>query len=498
MESIASPTASGIAAGTLDTPFRPVATAERIDFLDALRGFALIGILLMNIEWFNRPWVGPSIDTDLLGVDYAAGLFVHVFVTGKFVTLFSLLFGIGFALMLDRAIERGQPFTVMYLRRLLALGLFGVLHGIFLWYGDILFAYAIAALVLMGWVWLLRRPRLQRFDNPDSILRFGLGYLALPLVLLTAFGTYYILSHDTAELRANWERRMAVVEQAKAIQEQAKTDGIDLNAESDQASRDDESVAQAARERAQRLAAQDKDEVAQHAAWTSPSFAVVLQQRIKQWREFLSYIPFQVLVGTLPLFIIGYWLVRSGRVRDTTGHRGFYKALMYAGIGLGLPIMLASVAVDAHPAAFYIGMLDATYSGLGMFGDLLLAAGYLGLIVTMSLSTAWRRPLMWLAPMGRMALTNYVMQSLIASLFFYGYGLGQYGSFPRAPQMLLAAAILVFQCVFSALWLKAFRFGPLEWLWRSFTYWRWQPLRNAAAVRATGRAVPTQNPDILV
>ena len=64
--------------------------------------------------------------------------------------------------------------------------------------------------------------------------------------------------------------------------------------------------------------------------------------------------------------------------------------------------------------------------------------------------------------------------------------------------MLLAAAILVFQCVFSALWLKAFRFGPLEWLWRSFTYWRWQPLRNAAAVRATGRAVPTQNPDILV
>src|SRR3546814_5275768 len=102
----------------------------------------------------------------------------------------------------------------------------------------------------------------------------------------------------------------------------------------------------------------------------------------------------------------------------------------------------------------------------------LMAAGCLGLIVTMVLSTAWRRPLMWLAPMGRMALTNYLMQSLILSLVFHGYALGQYGNIPRAQQMLLSAAILAFQCVFSALWLKAFRFGPMEWLWRCFTYWQ--------------------------
>src|SRR3546814_7103736 len=108
-------------------------------------------------------------------------------------------------------------------------------------------------------------------------------------------------------------------------------------------------------------------------------------------------------------------------------------------------------------------MLDMTDMALLHPGQPLMAAGYLGLIVTMVLSNAWRRPLMWLAPMGRMALTNYLMQSLILSLVFHGYALGQYGNIPRAQQRLLSAAILAFQCVFSALWLKAFRFGPMGW-----------------------------------
>ena len=136
----------------------PVTDAARIDVMDILRGFALIGIVLMNIEWFNRSGTEiRSFDTSLTGLDHAVGWLVRAFVEGKFYKLFSLLFGMGFAVMLLRARELGRPFGAWFIRRMLVLMLIGYAHAILLWDGDILHDYAFAGLVFLGWIYLFSK-----------------------------------------------------------------------------------------------------------------------------------------------------------------------------------------------------------------------------------------------------------------------------------------------------------------------------------------------------
>jgi uncharacterized protein len=128
-------------------PLSPVTAGERIEELDVVRGFALLGIFLMNVEFFNRSMmgIGEGMPTGLTGIDWFASWFIAYFIQGKFWTIFTLLFGMGFAVMLTRAERAERKFMVPYLRRILALAVFGALHFIFLWGGDILFSYAIAA-----------------------------------------------------------------------------------------------------------------------------------------------------------------------------------------------------------------------------------------------------------------------------------------------------------------------------------------------------------------
>ena len=143
-------------------PFTPVAEGQRIEALDVVRGFALLGIFLMNIEWFNRPLAAfnEGMPRGLTGADWGASWFIAYFVQGKFWTIFSLLFGMGFAVMLVRAERAGREFTKVYLRRILALAVFGALHFIYVWEGDILFSYAVGALALLIVLYGRARPLL--------------------------------------------------------------------------------------------------------------------------------------------------------------------------------------------------------------------------------------------------------------------------------------------------------------------------------------------------
>ena len=144
-------------------PFTPVAEGQRIEALDVVRGFALLGIFLMNIEWFNRPIAALGIEgmpRGLTGADWLASWFIAYFVQGKFWTIFSLLFGMGFAVMLVRAERAGREFIKVYLRRILALAVFGALHFIYVWEGDILFSYAVGALGLLIVLYGRARPLL--------------------------------------------------------------------------------------------------------------------------------------------------------------------------------------------------------------------------------------------------------------------------------------------------------------------------------------------------
>ena len=495
-------------ASTVDTPLAPITAARRIDAMDILRGFALIGILLMNIEWFNRPIAElPRFDHALTGFDHAASFLVMLLVQGKFYKLFSLLFGMGFAIMLSRAQERGQPFTAVFLRRMLALWLIGVAHLVFFWGGDILHDYAVGGLLLLGWVGLWNRGRMKRFNNPDSIRRFALWYMSVPFIAMTVAGIGYGTLHDSAYFQSRFEERQEILANGETQLAEAKADGIDLAADEEDDAKDESAadgddaakdeaadeldpesaearakrIEEGSEERAKGLARRDKRITEETAALGHGSYAEATVFRSGHLGGDLAQSVFFSFLMLLPIFVLGYWMVISGRIRHPEQHRGFYRTLMYAGIGIGLPMSLASALILINPAVNEVQQVGGTAMALFQFAQFVLAAGYLGLIVTMVMSPFWRRLLDWLSPLGRMALTNYLTHTLILTTLFYGYGFEQFGQIPRGMQVLIVAAIIAFQWLFSTLWLKVFRFGPMEWLWRCFTYWKWQPLRRQAA-----------------
>ena len=158
-------------------------------------------------------------------------------------------------------------------------------------------------------------------------------------------------------------------------------------------------------------------------------------------------------------------------------HRQLFNSITIIGLALGTFLSVAGLLMQQHPIWEISESMWAIAFWMFNLAQLVLAAGYFGLIVVLAGLPVFYRVLKWLAPFGRMALTNYIMQTVILVLLFHGYAGGLYGTVSRTSQMLVVVAIIAFQIVISALWLKRFRFGPLEWLWRSATYLSWQRLR---------------------
>ncbi|WP_298577960.1 DUF418 domain-containing protein [uncultured Luteimonas sp.] len=394
--------------------FAPIDAAQRIQALDVIRGFALLGIFLMNIEWFSRPLqeMGSGIDPAATGIDHAAAWAVHVLVAGKFWVLFSLLFGMGFAVMSSRG-GHGAQFRSRYVRRCLVLLAFGLLHALLLWPGDILHAYAVTGLLLLAFGEVSNRARL--------LLGIGL-YAGLASMIVVGGG---LMSLAPPGEMPGFE-----------------TMAVEL-----------ESAAAAARE------------VYAHGNY----FQVVLQRG----RDFLT-LGVQGALMMIPMalgvFMLGAWLVRSGRMHDVASQGGWFARLALWTLPLGAVFVTLSMSVgESFDGMREMGpMLLA--QGLMMLGSLPLALGYLSLLVLGLGLPGISRVLGWLAPAGRMALTHYLLQSLVASSLFFGYGLGWWGQLGRGAQVLLALAIFALQVVASHWWLGRYRFGPMEWLWRWLTY----------------------------
>lgn len=401
--------------------FAPIDAAQRIHALDVVRGFALLGIFLMNIEWFTRPFqeMGSGIDPAAAGIDRSAAWLVYVFVQGKFWVLFSLLFGMGFAVMSTRG-GHGAQFRRTYARRCAVLLVFGLLHALLLWPGDILHAYAIAGLLLMAFGEIGNRARLG----------LGIGVYAA-LAVLTAIGGA-LLSALPAETSAEFAKTGEEMEAAAAAAAQVYAEG---------------------------------------------GYWQIVLQRARDFGTMALQAAMMVVPTALSVFMFGAWLVRSGRMHDIHAQRGWFARLALWTIPAGLAFVALSVRVGtSFDGMREIGpMLLAT--GLMLLGNLPLALGYLALVV-LGLGTPWlSRLLSWLAPAGRMALSNYLLQSLVASTLFYGYGFGLWGQVGRAGQVLLVFAVFALQVVASGWWLSRFRFGPMEWLWRWLSYGKRPPLR---------------------
>lgn len=408
----------------------PTAAAERLDSLDILRGVALFGILLMNIEGFAGPLITSvtGVDPALQGADRAVDTLIYLLVQGKFYVIFSLLFGMGFALMQQRAQAAGPmaeaAFLPLYLRRSATLLAMGLAHAFLIWSGDILVTYALVALAM---VLLLR-------ELPTGGLPWlAAALLALAPAILFGFGLLGWLSMQVPE--AAGAMRAELAQQAAEVQ------------------------ALLAGERA--------------AYGPGGSYPEAVVQRARD----LGFVFFNLIVlfwQVLGLFLLGAWYMRSGAIRDPQAWPRFHAAMRWGALPLGAAAMWLSYRILPTLPFDRLDLEMGTASALQLVAGPLMGLGYLSWMLRVLPA------LRWAAPAGRMALTHYLMQSLVCTLIFYGYGLGYFERLPRAWQPLFVLALFLAQVAFSHWWLARFRFGPMEWLWRGATYGRLPALRHTA------------------
>jgi len=489
----------------------PLTSANRIQVMDLLRGFALIGIIMMNIEWFNRPISAlMSFDYSLTGIDWASTWLVKVFVEGKFYKLFSILFGMGFAIMLVRAQEADRKFGAWFTRRMLALFVFGMAHLIFLWGGDIIHDYAVGGLFLLGFVLLLRTKKLARFNKPETFAKVGFSLLLLPLVVSMFAALYFGVTRDNAVMTDEWQQKVVVNQQVEALLQEEKDKPKELienketlveteenllvdpsaeenvTAESSEKEVDEEVdeesmsaeelIAHKAQKRFKRRLKREEKLEKEVEAFTQTSYIEATKYRAESAIKALGNTPMFAFFVCLPLFMVGYWLVASGRMKNPEQHQAFFSVMCWGGLSIGLMLSIAGAFISLHPVAKVAIEVQAGGQTIFYYGQFVLCAGYIGMFVKLANKAWFIKCFSWLASLGKMALTNYITHSIILTSIFYGYAGGMFGQIARGQQMLIVVAVIFAQAIFCTVWLKFFKFGPLEWLWRSITYMKLQPL----------------------
>lgn len=440
------------------TRVEPVSAGERFYAIDVLRGFALLGILAMNIVAFGWPW--PAYDNPLRGggfegFDRAIWFFNHMVFDAKMMTIFSMLFGAGVVLMDERADARGARVRGIYYRRILWLLVIGLIHSYLIWDGDILVLYAQTGLFLYFF----------RAMTPRALIILGISAMLMLVPLILGVGTAF--------------------DYMKAVT--ARVDG-QTKAGEKSTGRD-----QQLREIWTRHL---RDEVA-----PSP------EQKAKKWDEELAayrggylgivkHRAFGALMAQVFGFLFGAGFFAASRMLVGMGlmklgvfsaqrSRRFY--LWMAGLGylLGLPLMIYDAAeLIGHRFSFDYAIHGGMF--YNVFGSLIVALGHVGLLMLIVQKGALRWLTTRLAAVGRMALSNYLFHSIVCTTLFYGYGFGLFGHINRTGLAAIVLLIWIIQLVISPIWLKYLRYGPAEWLWRSLTYWRLQPMRQGPEEKMAG------------
>lgn len=395
----------------------PIQSDERIEALDVARGLALFGVLQINLIFFSG-----HIYRDWASVSYPLGWGGHVLtwlrdslLEGKAMGLFSLLFGMGLCIQMERAQSRGAGFPGFAARRLGALALIGTIHGIFIWNGDILLDYALIGCLILG---------LLQF-RAKSLLWGAL------LALLAPWAVHCFKPHfPKALLFGHWLQQAAWF-------------------------------------------LQSSDLAYGHGTWIA-----ALKWRFWEWSHMGLALHFIDIVMCLPLFLLGAAIWRSGILLDISTRRGAIRKIFHGTFWFGLLLNVGIFtwsekipASDLKGVTLYLVLL---LPGMCM---MFLVLGYITGVVLLLQKAHWERILKMFAPMGRMALTNYLSQSLIATWVFNGYGLGLWGKVTPSAYVLGGVALYAIQIAWSHWWLRRFRFGPMEWLWRSASYAAWQPMR---------------------
>lgn len=421
-----------MAAATLasDRPaLGPTPRAERLDVVDSLRGFALLGILLVNMGIFSQSaqQLVLPLPTGTPWYDVAAAWLVRFLAESKFYSLFSFLFGLGLVLLMDRIEGRGGRFVPLYLRRLTALLAIGLVHALLIWNGDILVLYALLGAVLL----LFRRAR------PRTLLIWAVALLLIMPLFNTVVAGLIALGRSLPQGAAQIDAAMADV----VVRYRAE--------------------AQLARQ-----------------IYANGSYAEITAQRVREYLSFMAIGDAMMIPNVLAMFLIGVYFGRRRLFHDVAANRPFFQRLLAWGLGLGLVgnFVYASFSLWLSRAEIS-GQLLLTQLGLSL-GAPAFCLAYASALSLLATRPGWSAHLKVLAPVGQIALTNYLLQSLICTFIFYGYGLGLFGLMGTALGVVLTLSIYGLQIPFSHWWLRRFRFGPAEWLWRSLTYGQPQAMRR--------------------
>lgn len=426
------------------SPPGPVTAGERIASLDFLRGVAILGILVMNIYAFAMPFAA-YFNPYRMGGDEAWNIgtwvFTHIFFDQKFMTIFAMLFGAGIVLMMERAEARGVRFGPIFFRRQSVLLLIGLAHLVFIWLGDILSYYALISMAMFFF----------RHWSPRRLII--VACVMLPIPLLFNYGSSFYMA-ELMQQSAEIEVRVDAGETISA---------------------DDERVLEEWHTSRTFFAPTDED-IARDLDAHRGAYGDAVQYRVENSLPMLLYaIPFFMIWRVGGLMLIGMALMKLG-ILSAQRATGFYQRLAILGYGLGLPLAAFSAwnffAHDFDPV-FNLRVGNTP----NYVASILVALGHIAAAMLIVRSGALAGVVKRFTAVGRMALTHYLMHSIVMTTLFYGYGFGLYGRVPRLGQMLFVVGLVGLQLVISPWWLSKYRFGPAEWAWRSLTYGRRQPFR---------------------
>ena len=428
----------------------PVALADRIKSIDTIRGFALLGILMMNIPSFGINWDfwHPLVTGPRHGADYYTFATVFTLFEGTMRGLFSMLFGAGMVLFMlnKKEIPGGTTVAEYYYRRLLWLVFFGLVNAfVILWQGDILFFYGLCGMLLFAF----------RKLKPKWLLIIGFTCVAFAMVKRQ--WNY----NEFRDKRAAYTEAIQVKKEKKELTpEQQSAIAVWTNIEKN-----------------------DKPDT----AITNPNLRKMQSGYLTIFTYFIpnnangeiGYMygdPWDMLCMMFIGMALFGWGFFNNKLKTST-----YAMWLLIGYGIGIPVAWfifdKSIMGYGSPGAY----ADAWRSSHGVFGELRripLTIGHASLIMLIFRSNAVPWLMRALANVGQMAFTNYLMQSIICTFFFYGYGFGNYNKLEFHQLYYVVVAVWIFQLIFSSIWLRYFRFGPFEWVWRSLTYWKKQPMKK--------------------
>ena len=409
---------------TATTPLSPTEATSRYQSLDLIRGIAVAGILIMNIYAFANIYayyVNPKALGEPSTIDLITWFVTHIFADQKFYTLFSMLFGAGIMLMAQRAIANNTGATGLHYKRMFWLLCFGVLHAIFIWYGDILVTYAITGL----WVyWFARNTTAKTKITVGSIL------IAIMVAMMTMFAVF-----------------------GGDVPDEDMKDMIDMFAPSESF-------------------------IAQETAVYTSTYSAQLDHRVN---FFTTNLPMMALFFGLfrigGSMLLGMGLYQLG-ILTAERSKSFYIKMMVICFLIGFGVLAYDnfLLIESN---FSMNKAMLSFMSLNSFAAVFVALGYIGLFCLWVKSDKLQGFRKRLEAVGRMAFTNYISQSIICTLLFYSHGFGLFAQLDRYQLMIIVAVIFISQLIWSPWWLSRYRYGPLEWLWRSLSYGKLQPFKRA-------------------